>query len=76
MIGIQLGFVYYIQIKGFNIPIYNIKHLDNLGITISHSRKASCYDNPTCEDFFSHLKSVSLELNIPINEGLNVLIFL
>lgn len=46
-----------------------VKKLDNLGITISHSRKANCYDNACCENFFSHLKSESLELNIPGNEN-------
>ena len=26
--------------------------LESLGITISHSRKGNCYDNPCCENFF------------------------
>ena len=45
-----------------------IKYLDDLGITVSHSRKANCYDNSPCENWFSHLKSESLELDIPIDE--------
>ena len=32
------------------------------GVTISHSRKANCYDNACCENFFGHLKSEKLEL--------------
>ena len=47
---------------------YTMK-LDSLGITISHSRKANCYDNACCENFFSHLKSESLELHIPKDEA-------
>ena len=46
-----------------------IKYLDEKGITISHSRKANCLDNACCENFFSHLKSESLELDIPIDEN-------
>lgn len=46
-----------------------IKYLDSLGITVSHSRKANCYDNACCENFFSHLKSESLELDVPIDEN-------
>ena len=46
-----------------------IKYLDNLGITVSHSRKANCYDNSCCENFFSHLKSESLELDMPNDEN-------
>lgn len=46
----------------------HMEKLDSLGVTISHSRKANCYDNACCENFFSHLKSESLELNVPTNE--------
>lgn len=46
-----------------------IERLDEIGVTVSHSRKANCYDNACCENFFSHLKSESLELNIPKNEA-------
>ena len=42
-----------------------IRRLDAIGVTISHSRKANCYDNACCENFFSHLKSESLEKNVP-----------
>ena len=45
-----------------------IQRLDAHGVAISHSRKANCYDNACCENFFSHLKSESLELNVPKNE--------
>jgi len=45
-----------------------IHRLDEAGVTVSHSRKANCYDNACCENFFSHLKSECLELNIPKNE--------
>lgn len=45
-----------------------IKKLDSLGITISHSRKANCLDNSPCENFFSHLKSESLTLNVPSSQ--------
>lgn len=45
-----------------------IQRLDEAGVTVSHSRKANCYDNACCENFFSHLKSECLELNIPKNE--------
>lgn len=48
--------------------IQYIKRLDDFGVTISHSRKANCYDNACCENFFSHLKSECLELHIPNNE--------
>lgn len=44
------------------------RKLDDLGITISHSRKANCYDNACCENFFSHIKSESLDLHIPKDE--------
>lgn len=46
-----------------------IHRLDEAGVTVSHSRKANCYDNACCENFFSHLKSECLELNIPKNEN-------
>jgi len=46
-----------------------IERLDGIGVTVSHSRKANCYDNACCENFFSHLKSECLELNIPKNEA-------
>ena len=39
-----------------------IRYLDINGVTISHSRKANCYDNACCENFFGHLKSECLEL--------------
>jgi len=43
-----------------------IRYLDDHQVTISHSRKANCYDNACCENFFSHIKSESLELhNLP-----------
>lgn len=45
-----------------------IKYLDSLGVTVSHSRRANCYDNACAENFFSHLKSESLELDVPNNE--------
>jgi len=45
-----------------------VMKLDDLGVTISHSRKANCYDNACCENFFSHLKSESIELNVPASE--------
>ena len=32
-----------------------IRYLDEHGVTISHSRKANCYDNACCENFFGHL---------------------
>ena len=48
--------------------IQYVKYLDSLGITISHSRKGNCYDNSPCENFFSHLKSEKLELDIPLDE--------
>ena len=46
-----------------------IKYLDDLGVTVSHSRKANCYDNSCCENFFSHLKSEDLDLDMSINEN-------
>ena len=39
-----------------------IKYLDINGVTVSHSRKANCYDNACCENFFGHLKLEYLEL--------------
>ncbi len=42
--------------------IQYIEYLDKHGITVSHSRKANCYDNACCENFFGHLKSEKLEL--------------
>jgi len=55
--------------RGFQYTnIQYIKYLDLLGVTISHSRKANCYDNSPCENFFSHIKSESLELDEPIDE--------
>ncbi len=42
--------------------IVYIRYLDERGITVSHSRKANCYDNACCENFFGHLKSECLEL--------------
>ena len=39
-----------------------IEYLDEHGVTISHSRKANCYDNACCENFFGHLKSECLEI--------------
>jgi len=56
--------------QGFQYTNINyIKYLDNLGVTISHSRKANCLDNASCENFFSHLKSESLELEVPEDEN-------
>ena len=49
--------------QGFQYTnIEYIRYLDEHGITISHSRKANCYDNACCENFFGHLKSERLEL--------------
>lgn len=49
--------------QGFQYTnIAYIRYLDERGITISHSRKANCYDNACCENFFGHLKSEKLEL--------------
>ena len=45
-----------------------IERLSKYNITVSHSRKGNCYDNACCENFFSHLKSESLELKVPIDE--------
>jgi transposase InsO family protein len=55
--------------QGFQYTnVHYIKKLESFGVTVSHSRKANVYDNACCENFFSHLKSESLELNIPKNE--------
>ena len=49
--------------QGFQYTnIAYIRYLDEHGITVSHSRKANCYDNACCENFFGHLKSEKLEL--------------
>ena len=49
--------------QGFQyMNIQYIRYLDQHGITVSHSRKANCYDNACCENFFGHLKSECLEL--------------
>lgn len=42
-----------------------IEKLKSYNVTVSHSRKGNCYDNACCENFFSHLKSESLELDVP-----------
>ena len=39
-----------------------VRYLEDHGVTVSHSRKANCYDNACCENFFGHLKSECLEL--------------
>jgi transposase InsO family protein len=44
------------------------KKLEAFNVTISHSRKGNCYDNACCENFFSHLKSESLEFFVPEDE--------
>ena len=49
--------------QGFQYTnIVYIKYLEVHGVTVSHSRKANCYDNACCENFFGHLKSEYLEL--------------
>ena len=49
--------------RGFQYTnILYVRFLDERGITVSHSRKANCYDNACCENFFSHIKSEGLEL--------------
>ena len=49
--------------QGFQYTnIEYIRYLAEYGVTISHSRKANCYDNACCENFFGHLKSECLEL--------------
>jgi len=55
--------------QGFQYTnIEYIRYLDEHGVTVSHSRKASCYDNACCENFFGHLKSERLELfDIPVS---------
>jgi len=48
--------------QGFQYTnIEYIRYLDINGVTVSHSRKANCYDNACCENFFGHLKSECLE---------------
>lgn len=48
--------------QGFQYTnIEYIKRLDINGVTVSHSRKANCYDNACCENFFGHIKSECLE---------------
>ena len=49
--------------QGFQYTnIVYIKYLEVRGVTVSHSRKANCYDNACCENLFGHLKSECLEL--------------
>ena len=49
--------------QGFQYTnIVYIKYLEVRGVTVSHSRKANCYDNACCENFFGHFKSECLEL--------------
>ena len=49
--------------QGFQYTnIAYIRYLDDHSVTVSHSRKANCYDNACCENFFGHLKSECLEL--------------
>ena len=49
--------------QGFQYTsILYVRYLEEHGITVSHSRKANCYDNACCENFFGHLKSECLEL--------------
>ena len=49
--------------QGFQYTnITYIRYLEERGVMISHSRKANCYDNACCENFFGHLKSEKLEL--------------
>ena len=50
--------------QGFQYTnIMYIQYLEEHGVTVSHSRKANCYDNACCENFFGHLKSEYLELS-------------
>ena len=50
--------------QGFQYTnIAYIRYLDDHSVTVSHSRKANCYDNACCENFFGHLKSECLELS-------------
>ena len=63
--------------QGFQYTnIEYIRYLDINGVTVSRSRKANCYDNACCENFFGHLKSECLELNnIPkTNDELTALV--
>jgi len=46
-----------------------IQLLTEHGITVSHSRRGNCLDNSPAENWFSHLKSESLELVIPSDEA-------
>ena len=49
--------------QGFQYTnIIYVRYLEERGVTVSHSRKANCYDNACCENFFGHLKSEGLEL--------------
>ena len=49
--------------QGFQYTnIIYIRYLEEHGVTVSHSRRANCYDNACCENFFGHLKSEYLEL--------------
>lgn len=49
--------------RGFQYTnIAYVRYLEERGVTVSHSRKANCYDNACCENFFGHLKSEYLEL--------------
>ena len=56
--------------RGFQYTnILYVRFLEERGITVSHSRKANCYDNACCENFFSHIKSECLELfDLPEDE--------
>lgn len=48
--------------QGFQYTnITYVRYLEEHGITVSHSRKANCYDNACCENFFGHLKSEWLD---------------
>ena len=56
--------------RGFQYTnILYVRFLEERGITVSHSRKANCYDNACCENSFSHIKSECLELfDLPEDE--------
>ena len=56
--------------RGFQYTnILYVRFLEERGITVSHSRKANCYDNACCENFFSQIKSECLELfDLPEDE--------
>ncbi|XMB68116.1 IS3 family transposase [Mycoplasmatota bacterium zrk1] len=55
--------------RGFQYINKNyITLLQNSSITVSHSRKGNALDNSPCENWFSHLKSESLELDVPVDE--------